>query len=71
MTQVDDVAAAMAAVGLTADQRVTDLTGRDRAAFRRLVGWDPGGPVVVGHQGQEDGLVSSEAVYTIRAVSMP
>jgi len=46
VTQVDDVAAAMAAVGLTADQRVTDLTGRDRAAFRRLVGWDPGGPVV-------------------------
>ena len=38
--------AAIDAVGLDAGQRVADLTGDDQAAFRRLVGWNAGGPVV-------------------------
>mgnify|MGYP004070159547 CR=1 FL=1 len=46
MRPVADVGAAIAAVGLDAGQRVADLTGDDQAAFRRLVGWDAGGPVV-------------------------
>ncbi len=46
MRPVADVGAAIAAVGLDAGQRVADLTGDDQATFRRLVGWDAGGPVV-------------------------
>lgn len=43
---VADVEAAIAAVGLTPDQRVADLTGAHATAFRQLIGWQAGGPVV-------------------------
>ncbi len=46
MRIVADVDTAIAAVGLRPGQRVSDLTGPDRIAFRRLVGWEEGGPIV-------------------------
>ena len=46
MRTVADVGAAIAAVGLSASQRVAHLQGDDLAAFRLLVGWDADGPVV-------------------------
>ena len=37
---------AIASVGLAPEQRVADLDTDGEARFRRLVGWEPGGPVV-------------------------
>lgn len=38
--------AALRQLGLPTDRRVSTFTATDTAAFRRLIGWEPGGPVV-------------------------
>lgn len=48
MTDVGSVAEAALVVGLDPEQRVAQLPGTDVDAFRRLVGFDAGGPVVDG-----------------------
>lgn len=45
-TRVPDVEAALAAVGLAPDRTVSTLSDAEMAAFRCLIGWTPGGPVV-------------------------
>ncbi len=37
---------ALRLLGLPADKRVMDLNLREMTAFRQLIGWEPGGPVV-------------------------
>jgi hypothetical protein len=37
---------ALDSLGLPPDKRVLDLTPDERTAFHRLIGWEPGGPVV-------------------------
>lgn len=43
---VADVTEALHQLGLPADKRVLDLGADQVAAFHKLIGWDPGGPVI-------------------------
>lgn len=46
MREVSTPAEAVEALGLPGSRCVTELSGRQMTAFRKLVGWDHGGPVV-------------------------
>ncbi|MBT6147758.1 MAG: hypothetical protein HOH74_20135, partial [Gemmatimonadetes bacterium] len=62
MKTVTDVQSAIAEVGLRPDQQVAHLTDKEQAAFRRLVGWDAGGPVVApGTPAEQDARATRQA----------